>query len=62
MKVVLFMPTLAVMNGKLASSLFIATICQLHQLFAQTTETATTSSSKHKIPVEKIKCLGYNLD
>ncbi|WP_170235889.1 hypothetical protein [Colwellia demingiae] len=56
------MPTLAVMNGKLASSLFIATICQLHQLFAQTTETATTSSSKHKIPVEKIKCLGYNLD
>lgn len=60
MKVVLFMPTLAVMDGKLASSLFIATICQLHRLFALTTETATTSSSKHQIPVEKIKCLGYN--
>jgi hypothetical protein len=60
MKVVLFMPTLAVMDGKLASSLFIATICQLHRLFALTTE--TTSSSKHQIPVEKIKCLGYNLD
>ncbi|WP_187148287.1 hypothetical protein [Colwellia psychrerythraea] len=54
------MPTLAVMDGKLASSLFIATICQLHRLFALTTETATTSSSKHQIPVEKIKCLGYN--
>jgi len=47
------MPTLAVMNDKLASSLFIATICQLHRLFAPPTTVATTSSSKHKIPVEK---------
>ena len=38
MKVVLFMPTLAAMNDKLASSLFIATICQLYRLFALTTE------------------------
>lgn len=32
MKVLLFMPTLAGMSDKLASSLFIATICQLHRI------------------------------
>ncbi|WP_157829088.1 hypothetical protein [Colwellia sp. 75C3] len=31
----LFFPTLAVMNDKLASSLFIATICQLHRPLSQ---------------------------